>query len=93
MSKLRWGSRFSGTGLGHTPTAHEIYGLLRVPTRRFQGFQARREALKERALQGDGWAIDALKKVTLAHRGAASATTRSKTRPVTKIKFSWDKEE
>jgi hypothetical protein len=61
--------------------------------RRYQSFKERRDRLKERALNGEGWAIDALKKVTLAHRGAASTTARSKSRPVTKLKFSWDKED
>lgn len=91
--RMNYGPRFSGSGVGGSQTISQIHGLMRGVSKRYARQQHCEDALLEKARSGAEWAIKLLKKKRLAHRGAASTTRRAKLHPVTKVRFSWDKED
>lgn len=70
MSRLRYGKRFSNTGLGQTPTLTEVYGLTRSCSRKAKYYQELAHILKKRAMEGDTKSATKYKKLMAARSKA-----------------------
>ena len=86
-NRMRYGKRFSNTGLGQQPTAKELFSLSYGARKTQSHFAEVAKELKERAEAGDLTARYRLTKMFLAkHSG------RSKKKP-TKVQFSFLKDD
>jgi hypothetical protein len=83
---LRYGKRFSGTGIGQTPTIDEIYGLTKPQRMKRIRISNRKIYLKAKALEGHAWAKVQLTRLTLA--GAKGQRTKAGLVP-TKVHLSF----
>lgn len=81
MTRLKYGKRFAGTGLGQTPTVSELHGLGHTARKKQSYYNRVRVILKEKAENGDEIALYKLKKLHLAQH-----SQRSKKKP-TKVKL------
>jgi hypothetical protein len=81
---IRYGPRYSNTGLGNKPSKKEIDGLLGPYRGRRNRYANQYRELKEKALAGDKHAIECLKKWHLA-----SAKSITKRKEPTKVHLSF----